>query len=196
MNYKEFNDYELLYQIKDNDEQAYEILEKKYMPIVISKFNSNSNSLYGMTLSDFTQEYRISLLKAIENYKENASSFKTYLTICLEGQIHNLIRENFKLSNKSSINAFKNNSFLSNLGIELSDILIKKGVNFISEEILNIKQILTVVEFKIFYLKYLGYSVQEQSEICNYTYRKIIYINKNIKEKLRKNYKSFEFIKN
>ena len=36
LNLEEYNDYELVYLAKENDELAYEILQKKYKPIILN----------------------------------------------------------------------------------------------------------------------------------------------------------------
>ncbi len=88
--YKELNDYELLDLILENNEQAKELLIKKYMPIVkhlaIKYYKNNKNQ--GLELDDLVQEGIYAIFKAINTYKINKNiKFCTYVTACINRNI-------------------------------------------------------------------------------------------------------------
>ena len=88
--YKELNDYELLDLILENNEQAKELLIKKYMPIVkhIAIKNYKNNKNQGLELDDLIQEGIYAIFKAIETYKINKNiKFCTYVTACIKRNI-------------------------------------------------------------------------------------------------------------
>ena len=71
MHYKELNDYELLDLIYENNEEARELLLKKYKPIIIdvAKKYYKTNQYHGIELEDLIQEGNYAIFKAIEKYK-------------------------------------------------------------------------------------------------------------------------------
>ncbi len=88
--YKQLNDYELLDLILENNEQAKELLIKKYIPIVkyIAKNHYKKNQNQGLELEDLIQEGIYAIFKAIETYKVNKNiKFCTYVTACITRNI-------------------------------------------------------------------------------------------------------------
>ena len=88
--YKDHNDYELLYLVSENNEDAKEIFFDKYKSIVELK----AKKLYpyvmnkGYELNDLIQEGMIGLSQAINDYKEQKNvQFSTFASICIERQI-------------------------------------------------------------------------------------------------------------
>ena len=78
----EYNDYELLNMAKDNNEDAINLLYKKYEPLFESKAKKYYNFLSkrGYDINDIKQEILISFDEAIKNYKEeNNTLFYTFL---------------------------------------------------------------------------------------------------------------------
>ena len=95
MNYKDINDYEVLYMIKENDEDAVELLYKKYKPVIdkkIYKWDSVIKKL-GISSMDVRQELYLAFTKAVNKYSENNDTlFYTYVNILLDGHIKNIIK--------------------------------------------------------------------------------------------------------
>ncbi|MBR6113271.1 MAG: sigma-70 family RNA polymerase sigma factor [Bacilli bacterium] len=87
MNYKDFNDNELLSYIKENSEEANELLYDKYRPLIeknarrLKKYCGNT----GIELNDLVQEGMIGLSKAINTFNDSKeTSFYTYAKTCIE----------------------------------------------------------------------------------------------------------------
>lgn len=103
MKYKDLNDYELLYFVEDNEDNR-EILFKKYRPLIV-KLSSryyNACSYIGLEYCDFYQEAYLAFLTAIDTYNETQNAlFYTYVYVCMNRQLQNLIRENS--SNKKRV---------------------------------------------------------------------------------------------
>lgn len=81
----EFNDYELLYMIRQQDEMAFQYLFKKYeshLKMLIAKKWNCSFSLFDE--NDLLQLAYLKVLEAIEAYNETREcSFCTYMTMCV-----------------------------------------------------------------------------------------------------------------
>lgn len=102
MNYKNFNDYELLDYTYSCNEDANDILIYKYRPLIISiatkmiKYSSG-----GVDLNDLIQEGMLGLNDAINSYNENKeANFGTYAKICIERRINSLIKSTRRYKNK------------------------------------------------------------------------------------------------
>lgn len=90
MNYKDYNDNELLSYAAENNEDASEILYEKYMPLV----KKTAGKIYpyvrntGMEINDLTQEGMLGLSSAIHEYNEDKNtSFYTFAKTCIERKI-------------------------------------------------------------------------------------------------------------
>ena len=90
MDYKKINDYEVVYLVKENDEEARKIIFNKYIPIVrklASKY-SMSAKWARVDFDDLVQEGLIALNDAIDKYDENSGAlFYTFACICVERRI-------------------------------------------------------------------------------------------------------------
>ena len=86
MKYKQYNDYELLYMVREN-ELIKDILYKIYEPIIhkISRDFYEQYKYYGYEYSDFLQEANILFEKAIMKYDESRESiFYTFVNLCIK----------------------------------------------------------------------------------------------------------------
>src|SRR5574344_2269151 len=104
--YKEYNDNELLYLIKDSSEEAHEILYKKYEPIISIKVKKYVNiaKRIGLEYNDLFQEGLIGLSEAIKSYKDNReTSFSSFANICIERKIISSL-ERFNSKKNSALN--------------------------------------------------------------------------------------------
>lgn len=90
MNYPNYNDYELISMVKENDENSYDILYQKYLPI-LKKIASNyylKYSNYGYDYEDFLQESHLAFQRALRYFDESRNSlFYTFVTVCLNRRL-------------------------------------------------------------------------------------------------------------
>ena len=90
MDYKDYNDYELLDYIAENNEDANNIMYKKYEPLIYktAKRMYKYGKKLGLDLNDLIQEGMLGLSKAIESFDENGDTmFYTYAKLCIERKI-------------------------------------------------------------------------------------------------------------
>jgi len=90
MDYKKYNDYELIYMVRENDDYSYGTLLNKYLPIIrkiagdyYKRFDS-----FGYELDDFIQEGYLGFQKALASFDEKKDIlFYTFVTLCINRKI-------------------------------------------------------------------------------------------------------------
>lgn len=95
MKYKDYNDYELIYMVRENDDLSKNLLFKKYGPVVgkISLEFYNRYRDYGYDYEDFYQEALVAFDKAISSYNENKDTlFYTFLVLCIKRSLLSFTR--------------------------------------------------------------------------------------------------------
>ncbi|MGM9881388.1 MAG: sigma-70 family RNA polymerase sigma factor [Bacilli bacterium] len=181
-----YNDYELLYLAKENNEEAIDILYSKYQKLLYMKAFKYSSS--DLTLEDYLNEAKLSLYEAIQNYKDS-TSFSTYLNKCLDNALLNyrksLSRNKNKLLNEAiSINDEKNDM-----------TVVFKDKKYNPEELLFMdydyhtlrKKIIDKLTWKeelVFTLKEQNYTSREISEITDNNLKTVYNIIKRIQNKV------------
>lgn len=103
MSYKAYNDYELLYLSKEeNDQVALEILIKKYTKFIYKKVISFFP--YKYDVEDYFQEGLICLIKAVESFKDVYNkTFMRYFEVLLDRRFINIYHKNRREIEKYSL---------------------------------------------------------------------------------------------
>jgi len=193
MNYKEFNDYEILDQVYSCNEDANEVLLYKYRPLIINlakKFIPYCQG--GVDLNDLIQEGMLGLNEAINSFRDDKeTNFGTYARLCIRRKMVSIVKstraqKNMILNESISIededaNLFDrfliDNSFEPSTMVEENDFqqhLIKK---------LNEK--LTDYESQVFELKKDGFNYKEIADILEKDPKAIDNTIQRIKNKLK-----------
>ena len=178
----EDNDYELLYLISEDNEEAKELFYKKYKPTIEVKAKKYYPMVKtsGIELNDLIQEGMIGLSKAINDYQEQKNiKFVTFASTCIERQLLSFVRgvtrDKHKLLNSSlSIDTTTNST-----GRPLKDVVSdNKNTNpenlFIENEIATeldneISKKLSNQEREVFLLRMKGFSYKEIAVLLNIT---------------------------
>lgn len=87
MKYNNYNDYELIYMVRENDGFSKSILYDKYYPLLknISREFYNQYKYYGYEYDDFLQEAIFCFEKALINYNENQDTkFYSFVLLCVK----------------------------------------------------------------------------------------------------------------
>lgn len=194
MDYKNFNDYELLNYIAEGNEDANNIIIKKYEPLInkiatkMIPYCKNN----GLDKNDLIQEGMIGLNHAIDRYQEQENIlFYTYAKTCIERKILSVVicsnRNKNKILNESIsyddeehllLNFIKDsnpNPEEAVLDIEKKEILISK-----------IKGILTELEGQVFELLTSGFKYKEIAEILDKDQKSIDNAIQRLKAKIKK----------
>ena len=194
MEYKDFNDYELVYYIHDGNEDANNILIKKYEPLI----NKVALKMLpyckgnGLELEDLVQEGMIGLNHAIERYKEQEDIlFFTYAKKCIERKIISVVvgsnRNKNKVLNESVSYDNDENQIIKYLQ-DKNPSPLEEVVNIEKEEDLlkEFKKNLTDFEKQVFELHISGFKYKEIAELLDKSPKSIDNTIQRIKSKLKK----------
>lgn len=172
--YKEYNDYELLDFVAENNEDAINIMHKKYEPIVINmarEYFSNNTNL-GLEINDLIQEGRVGLNNAINTYSDAKETlFFTYAIVCIEKKLQSALVAAKRNKNKILNESVSIEKMTTEIQVDyiksLSDGNVfnpeKLVINKLEQKELQeeIKKILTKREKEVFDLKMCGFDYKE-----------------------------------
>ncbi len=180
MQYKEYNDNELIYYVRENNEEANHIIFKKYEPLILSI----AKKMYpycrynGLELSDLMQEGMLGLNLAILHYEEKKDNlFYTFARKCIERKMISLVissrRQKHKILNESlSLEFSLEEDQLGTLESILSDqktnpekLLLDSTRE--AELVKKMREILTENEERVFELKLAGFHYKEIASIID-----------------------------
>lgn len=196
MNYKKLNDYELIYLIKEKNEEARNILLEKYQPIIKSMANSyyKKNISKGIELDDFLQEGYYSFFKAIDTFKEDKNVlFYTYVVKCLERAMssfnskinskrYDILNKAFSYEVKEDVSQQPYINVISDDKEPLSEIMEEEFYNTLNNFKLDLKAEYSV----IFELKYNGFTTKEISILLDITPTRIYHCLNKIRQAIKK----------
>ena len=89
--YDSLTDSELIYLVRENDNEAYIALFERYSSVIksiVAKYADSSN------FDDLTQEANISFYYAAQFFDFQSSSFKTFSTVCVERGVLAVLKKN------------------------------------------------------------------------------------------------------
>ena len=96
MDYKLYNDYELIDKIRENDENSHSILFLKYQKIIhtiVHEYYSRF-STYGYDYDDFYQEAMIAFYHALSLFDEKKDTlFYTFMILCVKRSLLSFCRK-------------------------------------------------------------------------------------------------------
>jgi RNA polymerase sporulation-specific sigma factor len=183
LGYKELNDYELVYQVRENDAVAYNLLIEKYSNLVdmLAKKYIKVNKDIGIEYDDLYQEGMLGFFKALDDYNSNDTIFYTYALLCSRREMLRLIKtfkrkKQMVLNESISINRCVNNK--DDLYIE--DILPSNynlEDDFYSydtcQKLINFKYNLTFEDSLMYELKLNDFSISEIATLLDISYKKV-----------------------
>lgn len=196
MNYKDVNDYELIYQIRENDESAYNTLFDKYS-FVVNKLAYDyycKNKNIGIEYEDLCQEGFFAVSMAVKDYDQDNSLFYTYVLICVKREMERLIkacRRNKQMILNTAISLNSPIDYDDSLFLEdaiSSDFNVESLV--IGEELFKTlflyKHELSIEESLVYELKVNKFSNKEISILLDISYKKVDNYLRKIKQQLLK----------
>ena len=170
--YKNLNDYEILYLIKEENNE-FNYLYSKYQPLIyncVSKYTTFFKK-YGYDLDDLLQIGYITLYKASRKYSEsNNALFFTYFKRSIKNALINEIKLNSTLKKEVLNNAFSYDIKVNDSDITYLDLIPNK------EDRISNELIVLLIKFKnsmpyemswVFELFYNGYNESEIGLLLN-----------------------------
>lgn len=181
MNYKEINDYEQLYLIKENDDDSFNLIFEKYKPIILSlakRYYKKVNYHY-CELDDLIQEGYIGLSNAIKAFKEYDNNlFYTFCIICIKRQIQNYCRGCFSQKSTAFVESLSLDDVADN-GLRLMDCVMDAArvynpITYLDDdimycELIKFKNSLSTNQSLVFELRYNGFKYKEISTLLDIT---------------------------
>ena len=197
MKYK-INDYELIYKVRENDEDSKDFLYKKYYPIIHHLANSfyQANKYYGYDFEDFLQEANIAFYKALSSFNERENTlFYTFVVICIKRKLLSFCK---RITNRN--NNYSSLECLSLNEIDVEDKRVDVNSLFNNIEIeKTIKDFIYSLPFEkacIFELKYNGFTYREISTLLDMPISSLEFKYRSSLKKIRKILKDYTNKKN
>lgn len=199
MDYKEYSDSELCSMICESDEEAKEILLKKYnyiIDLIIKKYIMASLKL-GIEYNDLYQEALVGFTDALISYDENKdASLKTFISLCVDRRLQKVLIKAKTKKNEIILQALSLDYQKNEEELPLKEIIsdnskndplynITSNENY--EELLKqIKSNLSNSEYEVFKMMLLNNNYLEISKILNKSPKQIDNTMQRIKSKIKK----------
>lgn len=179
MEYKDINDFEVLYLVEENQSEYKNVIFEKYKPILKRIASSYYMKLkdFGYDYDDCFQEALIGLNHAIDTFNFSRDViFYTFALVCIKSRLNSFLVK--ALGNKNKIlneSIFYNKNDLYE--IENLDYVVFDD-NYLSfyEKVLRFKNSLNNLQSQIFELKYNGFSNKDIGKLLGINHR-IVYNN-------------------
>lgn len=188
MNYKDYNDNELVYLIRERDENALDLVIRKYEPVIkslafyyVKKYNNLK-----LDSEDLSQEARLTLYKCLLNYDNKDVYFYTYAVFCIKRCMFTIIKKSFNDTNNSYYSVDDDDNYLQ-ISDNSEELLSLYEDNLFINKIINFKNSLDFIDSLIFELKYNYFSYKDISNLLEIDIKKIDNRLSKIRNKL-KNY--------
>ena len=182
-----YNDYELVYMIKENEE-ALEYLLKKYEPL-FKKLAFSFAFKYknrGLDVEDIIQHCRIILCRTIDMYNPNNDVlFYSYLVVCLKRGIINFVNRNMYKHTQYNYMEVEDYDNLDSF-IDIYDAYENYVDYEVQTSIINFKNTLSFLDANIFELRYNGFTYKEISSLLGIEVKKVDNSLLKVRKKLEK----------
>lgn len=187
MNYKNYNDYELISMVRENDEFSYYSLFEKYKPIVknISKEFYDRYSDYGYDYDDFIQEGYVGFQNALNKYDSSKGAlFYTFVELCIRRRLLSFTK-NISLPKRNISNKY----FVSLDDLDVRDNSVSLNDELDYEDTMNIiKDVLYSLDLKYtapFELKMNNFSLKEISTLLEVSINSVSYRVNLVRDEIR-----------
>ena len=187
MNYKNYNDYELISMVRENDEFSYYSLFEKYKPIVknISKEFYDRYSDYGYDYDDFIQEGYVGFQNALNKYDSSKGAlFYTFVELCIRRRLLSFTK-NITLPKRNISNKY----FVSLDDLDVRDNSASLNDELDYEDTMNtIKDVLYSLDLKYtapFELKMNNFSLKEISILLEVSINSVSYRVNLVRDEIR-----------
>lgn len=199
MNYYNYDDNELLSYVEEQNEDAKEIILKKYEPYIINsakRIYKQSSCTSGLEMSDLIQEGLVGLTNAIQTYNTNMNViFYTYAKKCIDNHMISLAVKNSRKKNKVLNESISLESLLDDRE-NLENILMKDEKETPEQQLISleteneimkrIRNQLSDLETEIFDLRLSGLSYRDIAEFLEKDRKTVDNTLQRIKIKLKK----------
>lgn len=193
------NDYELLYLIRQNDEDSLIRLLQRYHRTIWGIIHHLVPYPVppDIDLDDLYQEATIGLMDAIESYREDKNvNFGTFARICIERQIRSLLRHyrsnSYRILSRAmsldmSVSEDDHLTLMDTVPIDAKegDPVYVSYINWANEQVPLIRKGLPDKQWKIYRMHALGYSYREIAQEMKLREKDVDNVIQKIRKKIR-----------
>ena len=192
----DYPDSELTYYLKDNSEEARDILYEKYKYIIDVYINIYKRVFYALNIDieEVRQEANLAFSYAIYNFDDSKeASLNTFITICVDRKIRAVIKKYETNKNKAFSESLSFDSMVSDISVEniigndkyepLRNLESIDTIKYINNEV---KTILSNGELEVYNLMVQGYDYIEIAVMLKKTPKQIDNAIQRIRFKLKK----------
>ena len=190
LNYNYENDYELIYRIREeNEDEALQDILQKYLPIIKSIAFSLKETFNYLSLDeeDLIQEGRIALVEAVRTFDTTKEVlFYTYVILLIRRSMLNYVR--FLNAKKNTVINFSydyldyENFLIDEVNLPDNYVLEEELFNYLTE----FKNSLTFEEALIFEMRFNSFSYDEIANFLEISKKRIDNTMNKIRKKLKK----------
>lgn len=173
---EKYNDYELIYMAKEENEDAINIIYQKYKPLILKLSQKYYQKILNssLELSDLEQECYITLNESITQFNEKENTkFYTYTKRCIENRLVSIVRKETNEKHIHNINSISLNNLIGEDNEqELIEIIDNNNIETPEESLLKIEEETNLFRKVLNYLSDLEECVITL-KIQNYNYKEI-----------------------
>jgi len=165
MKYDEINDNELIHMIREETEEAKNILFEKYkyiMEVEVKKYASMARTL-NYDLNDLYQEALVGFSNAINDYRDDKDmKISSFITLCVDRRLQTIIKKASRYKNRIIADAISLEHIYSSYTSPLMDLLSDNSENDPLENILkeeDLKELMTKIKDNLSDNEYEVYSL-------------------------------------
>jgi len=194
--YKDLNDYEILYLVEENNEDAVHTLYEKYRPVIeryayqyYMRFKNR-----GVSFDDLLQEAYIGFYSSVTKFDKNRSVlFYTFACICIQSRLYNYSRQFLTYKKDASCYTCSYDSEMEPFDLSYLEVLEDprdNPVEILEQEhlfrfLISFKHDLSFKQSCIFELRVNGFSYYEISELLSISRRTVGSLLARVRKKLR-----------
>ncbi len=186
MKYSDYNDYELIYLVRENDDNSYDVLFDKYMPIIrkIAFEYYKKFDCFGYDLDDFVQEAYLLFHNAVKIYNPDKDClFYSFVVLCISRGLISFCKRISCGSKNISNNYFTDIDVLEVCGNILDDsgLIMDEFIKNIWNSVYD----LDILYISIFELRFNGFTFREIGELLDIPLKKVQYLYRKVNSYIR-----------
>ena len=198
MDYTDISDEQLIHMIREESEDAKDIMYEKYKYIIDLELKKYKRVAYALSydVSELSQEALVGFADAINNYREDKeASLSSFITLCVDRRLQVAIKKAGRLKNKMIKDALSLEEEY-NASSQLRDLLSDNLENDPLENILKmenynelkqkIKDSLSSSEYEVYTYMINGLKYDEIASLINKNLKQVDNAIQRVKSKIRK----------
>ncbi len=199
MDYKDYSDSELMYLVKESNEDAKDIILEKYryvIDIIFSKYKSLGKNV-GLESSDLYQEALLGFMDAVNNYSEKKDvKLVTFISFCVRRRLNMALMKANRVKHRFLNDSLSLEHYYDNIDATMMDLISDNEENNPLNNLMNeeefldlnekIKEHLSKNEYEVYELLRNGFSYTEIATLLDKTPKSVDNAIQRIKGKVRK----------